>query len=177
MNLKEKKIASKTIYKGKILRLEVDDVLCPNGQISQREVVRHTHAACILAFKDENTILIEKQFRYPYNEIIFELPAGKMDADEDMQTTALRELEEETGFLARTIQYLGKIYPACAYTDEIIHLFLAKDLIKTKQSLDADESLEILEMKIDEVVQMIKDGKLFDAKSLCAILHYLISRK
>ena len=169
--LKEKTINSEVIYKGKIIDVYKDTVICPNGHTSTRELIRHCKASCVLAFTNEGKIIIERQFRYPYNEVIYEFPAGKCDKDEDPKITALRELEEETGYKANTIKFLGVMYPSCAYTDEIIYLYEARDLVKTHQHLDDNEALNIFEITIEELNNLIKKGDLKDAKSLCAIAY------
>ena len=174
MDTKEKKIASKEIYKGKIIDVYVDKVLLPNGNETYREVVRHCKASAILAFTDENTIILENQFRYPYDEMVLEIPAGKCDKDEDPKDAAVRELEEETGYRANNITFLGEFYPTVAYTDEIIYLYLATDLVKTKQHLDADENLDYFEITFDELLKMIKEGKIKDGKTLAAINYFII---
>ena len=177
MDTKEKKIASKEIYKGKIIDVYVDKVLLPNGNETYREVVRHCKASAILAFTDENTIILENQFRYPYDEMVLEIPAGKCDKDEDPKDAAVRELEEETGYRANNITFLGEFYPTVAYTDEIIYLYLATDLVKTKQHLDADENLDYFEITFDELLKMVKEGKIKDGKTLAAINYFIIKNK
>lgn len=172
MNKKEMKISSENIYSGKIIDVYVDKVKCPNGKISTRELIRHCEACCILAFVDDNHIIIEKQYRYPYDDFVYELPAGKVDKNENIEKAAIRELEEETGYLAKNLKYLGKMYPSCAYTDEIIHLYLAKDLIKTQQRLDENEFLEYEIISLNDFIEMIRNNKIFDAKTLCAIALY-----
>ena len=174
MDLKEKKLTSKEIYKGKIIDVYCDQVLCPNGNISTREVVRHCKASCILAFLPNGKVLLEKQYRYPYDEILYELPAGKVDEKEDCKEAALRELGEETGYKAHQIHYLGCMYPTCAYTDEELHLYVATDLIKTKQNLDENESVEVLEVSFKELLDLIQTNQLKDAKSICAVQLYLL---
>lgn len=173
MKLKEKQIESLNIYKGKILDLYKDKVLCPNGHESYREVVRHCAAVCIIAELD-GKFAIEEQYRYPYDETIIEFPAGKVDQGEDLQNAAIRELEEEIGYHAERIEYLGAMYPSVAYTDEIIHLYYASNLIKTKQSLDEDEALNYSFVTLNEIKQMIKNGKIKDAKTICALQHYML---
>lgn len=108
IDLKERKISSKIMYDGHIIHVEEDQVLCPNQNTAKREVVRRGEASCILAICDDGKIIVEKQYRYPYDEVILELPAGKKDDNEDHYKTAIRELEEETGFLAHHMTYLGK---------------------------------------------------------------------
>ncbi len=114
----------------------------------------------------------ERQYRYPYDEVIYEFPAGKVDKGEDPIDAAKRELEEETGYLAQQIECIGLMYPSCAYTDEIIYLYVAHDLVKTKQHLDENENVEVLEMSLQEVFQLIQKNQLKDAKSLCALQFY-----
>lgn len=173
MELKEKKLSSKEIYKGRIINLYVDDVLLPNGKQSKREVVRHCKASAVLAFNDRNEVILERQYRYPYDEILTEIPAGKCDHDEDPLTAAKRELEEETGYQAEEMTYLGKIYPTCAYTDEVIYIYLAKGLKKTHQHLDADEALEYRFVPFQDLLDAIREDKIPDAKTLAAVSFYL----
>lgn len=172
MDLKEKKLTSTSIYKGKIIDVYKDTVLLPTGKTSTRELIRHCKASCILAFLDNGKVLMERQYRYPYDEVIYEFPAGKVDKGEDPIDAAKRELEEETGYLAQQIECIGLMYPSCAYTDEIIYLYVAHDLVKTKQHLDENESVEVLEMSLQEVFQLIQKNQLKDAKSLCALQFY-----
>lgn len=171
--LKEKQINSTLLYKGKIIDVYKDDVICPNGHQSVRELIRHCKASCILAITKEGRILVERQYRYPYDEVLYEFPAGKCDKGEDPKDTAIRELEEETGYKANKITYLGKMYPTCAYTDEVIYLYLAEDLIKTAQHLDENEALNIFEMSFEEFDNLIKNDEVFDAKTLCAYQFFL----
>lgn len=175
--LKEKMIDSKLLYKGKIIDLYKDEVICPNGHKSVRELIRHCKASCILAFTSENKIILERQYRYPYDEVIYEFPAGKCDLNEDPEVTALRELEEETGYKANSIEYLGVMYPSCAYTDEVIYLYLCKDLIKTHQHLDDNEALNVFEISLNEFENLINKGEIKDAKTLCAYQFFLSKYK
>ncbi len=175
MELKEKTISSEEIYKGKIIDVYRDKVLCPNGKESYREYIKHCRASCVVAKLPNGKFLIEKQYRYPYDEIIYEFPAGKCDKGEDPKNTALRELEEETGYRANHIEYIGEIYPSCAYTDEIIYLYYADNLVKKDIHWDENERLEIYEMSMDEILKLMSDGILKDAKSVSAI-GYLFSK-
>jgi len=177
MDLKEKKLATKNIYKGHIVNLFVDDVLCPNGHESTREVIRHCKAACVVAKLPNGKYILEKQFRYPYDEVIFEIPAGKTDEGETTLTTAKRELEEETGYRPNKVEFLGTYYPSPAYTDEIIDMYYAEDLVKTEQHLDENEALNLMEVTLDELKEMIKDNKIKDGKTLAALFEYILKIK
>lgn len=169
---KEKKIGSTEIFKGKILNLFVDDVELPNGHKSTRELIRHCRASVIMTILDNGNLLIEKQYRYPFDEIIYEFPAGKCDLNEDPKDTAIRELKEETGYIASDITFLGKIYPSCAYTDEIIYCYLVKNPAKAQRKLDEDEFVDVYEISYDELKSLINDEKLYDAKTLACFAFY-----
>lgn len=173
MELKEKKLGGQTIYDGKILSLDVDEVLCPNGKKSKREVVRHCKASAIIATIDGKFIL-EEQFRYPYEEIILEIPAGKCNKDEDPADCAKREFEEETGYVAGTLIHLGDMYPSPAYTDEIISIYLAKDLSRGKVHLDDNEAINVKYLTLEDFKKAIQEGTIKDAKTLAAFAYYLL---
>lgn len=178
MDKREKKLDSKEIYKGKILDLWVDDVLCPNGNKSKREVIRHCKVAAILAFDIYGKVILEDQYRYPYDKIIKEIPAGKCDSpEEDPKDTAFRELKEETGYTAKNLEYLGCIYPSCAYTDEIIYIYMATGLTKGDQKLDPDETLDFYKVSFNKLIEMINQGEIQDAKTLAAVSFYLAKFK
>ena len=134
MNLEEKKIDGDIVYKG-VLTFEKDKVMYPNGRIAMREVIRHPGASAMLA-KIGDKYIIEKQFRYPVGEAIYEIPAGKVDRDEDFEDCALREIEEECGYTVGKITHLGDIYTSPGFTDEKIAIFLCENLFKTKQNFD-----------------------------------------
>jgi ADP-ribose pyrophosphatase len=175
MDLKEKKISSEHIFKGHLLDVYKDTVLCPNGKIAYRELIRHCLASCMIAKLDDGKFLLERQFRYPFDEVLYEFPAGKADGDEKPEVTASRELEEETGYRATKLVYLGKIYPSPAYTDEAIYLYYATSLEKKEQHLDKDEALNIYEVSFEEIEKLVDEDKIHDAKTLAAI--YLYKRK
>ena len=173
--MKEKRLDSNLIYDGKIIKVEKDTVLCPNGKKASREVVRHNGGAGILCVTSDNKVLLERQFRYPYDEIIYEIPAGKLEKGEDPYQAALRELEEETGNKAEELIYLSDIYPTCGYSSEIIYLYLSKNYVKTKTNFDEDEIIESEFIPLDEVKEMIKNGIIKDAKTICALSLYLLN--
>ena len=173
---KEEQLESTTIYDGKILKLVKDKVLCPSGRQSTREVIRDVKAVCILAIVD-NKIIMEKQYRYPYDEILLELPAGKLNKGEDKLTAAIRELEEETGYLANDMEYLGDMYPSCGYTDEHIYLYACSNLKETNRHLDVNEVIDLYYYSFEEVEEMIKNNIIKDAKTVMAYSLYLLKHK
>lgn len=175
MNLQEKKLNSKTVYNGKILTLEVDEVELPDGNKSFRECVRHSGGAAVLLVKD-NKVLLVKQFRYVYGKPVYEIPAGKLNAEENPEIAAARELEEETGFRAN-LSHMLDIYPTPGYTDEIIHIYFAENFEVTKQRLDKDEFLDYCLVDIDTVLNMIESGEICDSKTIVAIYKYLLKNK
>ncbi len=174
--MKEKKISSKLIFEGKIMKVYKDDVLLDNGRTSTREVVIKPQAVCILPIIDDKVILI-KQFRYPLNKVVYELPAGMIEHDEIPLNAAIRELEEETGYKALEINSLGNIYTSFGFTDELIHLYYACNLVKTHVNFDFDEDIETYMVNFDELLNMIKNGDIVDAKTICAINNYILFNK
>lgn len=171
MNLKEKKIEGKTVYNGKILRLEVDKVELPDGSLSFRECVRHSGGAAVIYVENDKLLLV-KQFRYCYGKEIYEIPAGKLNAGENPELAACREFEEETGYRAELEEFL-KIYPTPGYTDEIIYVYKAKRADFVAQRLDLDEFLSVEFVALDDVLKMIERGEICDAKTVAAVYKYL----
>ena len=169
MDFTEKTLSTKRVYDGKVIVVDYDDVETSNGYKSFREVIRHPGGVVIVAQKDDNTILMVKQYRYPLKNTSIELPAGKLEYNENPDNAAVRELEEETGYVAKSWKLLGYIYTTPGICDEKLYLYLAKDLIYTKPNPDEGEVLQGLEYNIRDVLQMIKNGEINDAKSICAI--------
>ena len=137
MDKKEKTISSTLVYDGKIIHVNKDEVLCPNGLTSLREIVHHRGGVGIL-FKIEDKFILEKQYRYAFNEEIIEIPAGKLEKDEIPLEAAKRELLEETGYRPLEMIHLGDMYPTCGYSTEIIHLFYCQKAQKEERHLDKD---------------------------------------
>ena len=171
----EKKIKENLIYKGRIITLYNDDVICENNKLTKREYVHHNGGAGILAVKDDKILLI-KQFRYPYNKEIHEIPAGKIELGENPYLTAIRELEEECALKAPSLEELGYIYPTCGYSDEVIYLYLDKEFTLTKTNFDEDENITSKWYTISEVLKMIDNNEIVDAKTLIAIYRYLAKK-
>ena len=166
----EKKINSTGIYKGKVFNITRDDVELSSGKKTIREVVHHNGGVVIVAEKD-NKILMVKQFRYPTGEVIYELPAGKLDkSGESVEEAAKRELEEETGFMAGNWESLGYAWSSPGFCTEKLHFYKASELEFSGQHPDEGEKIEYLSADKEKVFKMAKDGRLSDAKSLAALL-------
>lgn len=170
MDLKEKKIASETIYQGKILNLRVDTVRLPNGKESKREVVEYNGAVAIVALTAENDVVLVRQYRYPAQREFLEIPAGKLEPGESPLACAQRELMEETGASSEKWRELCSFYSTPGFSTELMHIFLARDVNFTEQRLDEDEFVEVKRVSLPTAWQMIKDGKIYDAKSIAGIL-------
>ncbi len=170
MELTEKTLSSEKIFDGKILHIRKDTVLLPNGQRAFREVADHPGGVCVLALDEKNQALLVKQFRYPYMQILRELPAGKLEYGEDPRTAAIRELKEETGAVAGKFESLGELYPSPGYCGEIIRMYLARDLQFGEVHLDEDEFLTLERIPFDALVQEVVSGEIRDAKTIAAVL-------
>ena len=170
MNLIEKPLSQDYKYKGKIVNMRVDEALLPNGATALREVVEHPGGVCVAALTDERELLFVRQFRYPYGEVVCELPAGKLEHGEDPLLAGMRELQEETGATAATFTSLGKLYPTPGYCGEIIHLYLAEGLTFGECNPDDDEFLEAERIPLDEAVKSVLNGELPDAKTQVLVL-------
>lgn len=176
MNLKEKKVSGKIVFKGNLLEVHDDEVICPNGNKAHREFINKGPAACVIPLLDDGRIILEKQFRYSYDDVLIEFPAGKTEENEDPKITALRELKEETGYEAKDIKFLGITYPSVAYVNEKIYLYLATNLKKGETHLDENEFVDLIYKTEKEISDMILQGEIKDAKSVHAFSLYLLSK-
>lgn len=170
MELFEKTAEKVYIYKGKIINVRRDIVDLPNGNQSIREVVEHNGGVCIAPLTDKNELIFVRQFRYPYCEVILELPAGKLEIGEDPFEAGKRELEEETGCVAEKYHDLGKFYPTPGYCGEIIYLYAAENLKETHMHLDEDEFLEVEKIPLEKAVDMVLSGEIRDGKTQTLVL-------
>lgn len=172
MNLYENTIKETLIYSGDYLNLINIEVELPNGNKANRDIIKHPGACAVIAFLNESSIILIEQFRKPLEKNILEIPAGKIDKNEEPILCAHRELEEETGYKAKEMTYLGSIATAPGFCDEIIHLYKATDLYKGIKSCDEDEFTQVKIFSLDEVKHMIKQGEIIDTKTI-SILAYL----
>lgn len=170
MTYEEKTMKSEKIYEGKILTLRIDTVELPNKKYSKREIIEHPGAVAIIPLTDDGDIILVNQFRKAIESDLLEIPAGKLEPEENPLSCAIRELKEETGYYTDQMESLGYIYTAPGFCDEKIHLYVAKNLTEGEPEPDADEYIEVQKISINRALDMIGNGQIVDAKTISAIL-------
>ena len=170
MKFYEKQVKTKTVYEGIVVNVRRDIAKLQNGNEAEREVVEHPGGVGIVPVTKDNKILLVRQYRYPMEEEVLEIPAGKLDAGEDPFECAKRELSEETGCTAGKYVDLGKIYPSPGFCRETLYLYLALDLERGEMHLDENELLSVEEVEIDTLADMIMRNELHDAKTVVGVL-------
>ena len=168
-HLIEYMVSSETIASGGMLTVKRDQVRLPNGNSSQREYVVHPGAVVVVPLLPSGHVILEKQFRYPLHQVFIELPAGRIDAGEDILVTGQRELLEETGYSASEWIKLGHQHPCIGYSNEVIHMYLARGLIAGAHQRDDDEHLEVFEAPFERCISMIRSGEITDGKTIVAL--------
>jgi len=166
----ETALASRIAYDGALLKVIEDRVRLPDGKESVREYIRHPGACMMIAFLDDHTILLERQYRYPLHRHFIELPAGKIEPDEDPLLTAKRELREECGYEASDWRHLATLHPCIGYADERIELYIARGLTHVGNALDEGEFLEVFPLSIAEALEWVRDGRITEAKAVTGLL-------
>jgi ADP-ribose pyrophosphatase len=169
-HLEEQTVESTVAYEGSFLQLHRDTVRLPNGQHAVREFVRHPGAALVVPFLPDGQVVLERQYRYPLKQTFIEFPAGKLDAGELPLVCAARELTEETGYAAEQFAYAGAIHNAIGYSDEVIHVFFARDLSQGKRKLDDTEFLDVFTAPLTWLISEMRAGRVTDAKTVTAAL-------
>lgn len=178
MDLEEKFVKSEYAYNGKYSNVRIDKVKLPNGKIATREIIERPNAVCVVAITKKDEILLVKQYRCPFKSVLLELPAGKIDENEDPDTAVRRELKEETGAAGKNYRNMGRLYMTPGFCDEIIYMYLCEVEEIKKAQPDEDEFLEVIKMPLKEAVDMILNGKIVDAKTCASIMKaYLILGK
>ena len=172
MDLTEQMVSSQTIFEGKIVKLTLDQARLPDGKLASREVVYHPGGVAVLALDENRNVALVRQYRYPIQRLLLELPAGKLDhgSEEDALLGAKRELSEETGLEAKEWTYLGYTLASPGFCTEALHMYLAQGLTKKPQHLDEDEFLDVVAMPFDQLVEQVMDGTITDAKTVATTL-------
>jgi len=168
--LEEVTVESKIIYKGRIVNLRDDKVKLPNGRKTKREIIEHNDVVAIVALDGQENVLLVKQYRKPVEKELLEIPAGGVEDGEDPDASALREMQEETGYLPKQLKKIGGVYASPGYCTEFLHLYLATDLVPSKLSADDDEHIDVIKVPLSEIPQFISSGEICDAKSVAALL-------
>ena len=167
---------TKNIYTGRVVTLNIDTVRLPNGVTVDLEMVRHPGAAAIVPMKDDDTVVLIRQFRHAAGGFIYEIPAGKLHPGEDPKACAARELEEEIGCQASAFELLSSIFTAPGFTDEVIHIYKATGLTKGRQHLDRDEVLEVVELSLQDAITRVRAGSIRDAKTIVGLQSVVLGR-
>ncbi len=170
--MEEKTLQSKTIYEGRVFDVLVDQVELPSGRKTTREVVRHRGAVGLIPVLENGRIVLAEQYRYPTGEVLLEIPAGRLEEGEDPALTASRELMEETGYVAGSIESVATFYTTPGYTSEKLHLFVVTDLEKAEPKPDLDENIRLREVSVEEAMALIRKGEIKDGKTIAGLLFY-----
>lgn len=173
----EAKLKSETLFHGRIITLEKDTVQLPSGHTSTREVVRHSAAAAVLAENDLGQLLLIRQFRYPIGKVVWEIPAGIAEQGEDLEDTAIRELQEETGWKPLHIEEVCTFVPTPGFCDERIHLFYARQLVVSQLPQDEDECIQTFFLSVEAVETLLASRQIEDGKTLVALYWFLSQRR
>ena len=176
LNYNEPTISSKPIFDGKVIKVKVDTVELPNGKHATRELVSHPGAVGVLAITDDQKIILVRQFRKPLEKMNLEIPAGKLEPNEDPMECALRELKEETGYTASNMTQITKFYTSPGFANEIIYLYHAEGLENGEATPDEDEFVELVSLTLEEALQLIAEGEIVDGKTIIAIYYWQIER-
>lgn len=169
----EKTVASKLIFSGHAINLRVDTIQTPDGEQKTREIVEHADCIAVIAIDAQDNVLLVKQFRKAAEKELLEIPAGGIDAGEDPDTTVLREMREETGYLPRKVKRIGGFYSAPGWCTEYLHLYLVTDLIPSPLSAEDTTEIKLVRVPVTEITKLIQSGEIQDAKSIAGLLSYL----
>jgi ADP-ribose pyrophosphatase len=165
-----RRLSTRRVYEGKVLSVDVDEVEEPGGVRATREVVRHHGSVAVLAVQDDGRVFLVRQYRYAVDDALWELPAGRLDAGEDPEAGAQRELQEEIGFRAGRMEKLAFFYTTPGFCDEAMHVFRGSQLVPSKAEADDDERIEIGAFTRDELRAMVANGAIREGKTLVAVL-------
>lgn len=169
MTFEEKTLKSEMIYEGAIINLRKDKVTVMNGT-SSREIIEHNGGAVLAAITDGGKMVMVRQYRKPAQRVMLEVPAGKIDPGEKPETTAARELKEETGYMPKNVKFMMRFYPSVGYSEEVLHLYLCTGLTAGETNFDENEAIDVEEYEPETLYNMVMNGKIEDAKTIIAIL-------
>ncbi|AWC33684.1 MULTISPECIES: NUDIX hydrolase [Bacillus cereus group] len=177
-NLAERTVATEPIFDGKVIKVRVDEVVLPNGEMSKREIVNHPGAVAIIAITDEGKIVLVEQYRKALEKEIVEIPAGKLEPGEKPEVTAVRELEEETGYVCEKMEFVTSFYTSPGFADEILYVYKATRLKRKedKAALDEDEFVELMEVSLEEAISLMKSQRIHDAKTMFAVQYLQLQK-
>jgi ADP-ribose pyrophosphatase len=168
--LVESTVESEKVFDGVLLNVNKDTALMPNGKESLREWIRHPGACAVVPVYENGDIMLLRQYRYPVHQLFFEVPAGKIDAGEGQEATAVRELREETGIVCEELHYIGHFYPCIGYSNEVIHIYAATGLSEVQSSADEDEFVEPFRVSFNEAMGWVHNGTINDGKTVICLM-------
>ena len=170
MEHSEKVLNENMLYEGKVINVKIVETKLENDEIAKREIIEHPGGVCVISIDENKDVLMVKQYRVPFGRMLLEVPAGKLDKNEEILSAAKREFTEETGYIANKLTYMGNFYPSVGFLNEKIHVYIAEDLQKSQQNLDEDEFLDVEKYNIDTLYDMVLKNEIRDAKTVIAIM-------
>ena len=177
MVMPEKKLSSQQLYRGRAVNLRMDTVEKSNGKTTTREVVEHSNCVAVVVVDEQGNVLLVRQYRYPVGKFLLEIPAGGIDPNEEPIDCVRRELQEEIGYFPQKIEELGGFYSVPGYGTEYLHCYLATDLVSSRLIAEDSEGIEVVRVPISKITQIITSGEICDAKSIAALLTFLLQRE
>jgi ADP-ribose pyrophosphatase len=177
MVMPEKKLSSQQLYRGRAVNLRMDTVEKSDGKTTTREVVEHSNCVAVVVVDDQDNVLLVRQYRYPVGKFLLEIPAGGIDPNEEPIDCVRRELQEEIGYFPQKIEELGGFYSVPGYGTEYLYCYLATDLVPSRLIAEDSEGIEVVRVPISRITQLITSGEICDAKSIAALLTFLLKRE
>lgn len=177
MVMPEKKLSSQQLYRGRAVNLRMDTVEKSNGKTTTREVVEHSNCVAVVVVDEQGNVLLVRQYRYPVGKFLLEIPAGGIDPNEEPIDCVRRELQEEIGYFPQKIEELGGFYSVPGYGTEYLYCYLATDLVPSRLIAEDSEGIEVVRVPISKIIQLITSGEICDAKSIAALLTFLLQRE
>lgn len=171
MIYEEKTMRTDKVYEGKILNLRIDTIELPDKKYSKREIIEHPGSVAIITIVDDDSLVLVKQYRKAAEDFMYEIPAGKLEVNEEPKETAIRELREETSYEANKLSYISEFYTSPGYCNEKVHLFLAEDIYEVEADPEPNEFIEKTQIQIDDLIDMVNKGEIIDSKTIIGIYY------